>query len=202
MFRRKKDEAEKDGKDAENLAPPPLKPFSRKGTHAPAKPPPSAAYHPEVPRRTPPDIPGAPPRRLDRGLAGNGDSKRLMISRDISLSGEITSCDRLIVEGRAEVALTGAKTIDVTASGFFKGSAEVEEADIEGRFEGELTAYGLLTVRAGGSVSGVIRYGRIIIEAGGEISGDMQTLGGEGGGDEAPGDETPGNGEKPPARKK
>ena len=58
--------------------------------------------------------------------------------------------------------------------------ADVEEADISGRFEGELIARGRLVVRAGGRVQGKIRYGRIVIEQGGEISGDMQTLDDEG----------------------
>ena len=61
-------------------------------------------------------------------------------------------------------------------TGFFKGNVVVEEADISGRFEGELTVTSQLTVRAGGRVSGTIRYGKIVIEAGGEISGDMSAL--------------------------
>jgi cytoskeletal protein CcmA (bactofilin family) len=109
-------------------------------------------------------------------MVGDGDTKRLVIARDVCISGEITSCDRLIVEGRSEVSLPNARIIEVAPSGFFKGSADVEEADISGRFEGELIARDRLVVRAGGRINGTIRYGRIVIESGGEISGDMQTL--------------------------
>lgn len=184
MFRKKNDEssqaegASMSESGTENLSAPPLKPFSRKGTHAPAKPPTSPTYHPEIPRRSPPEIPGVAARRPDRGMAGDGDTKRLVIARDVCISGEITSCDRLIVEGRSEVSLPHARIIEVTPSGFFKGSADVEEADISGRFEGELIARDRLVVRAGGRINGTIRYGRIVIESGGEISGDMQTLDG------------------------
>ncbi|MFQ5763597.1 MAG: polymer-forming cytoskeletal protein [Rhodospirillales bacterium] len=184
MFRKKTDEPTKSpdspGKDgdADDTAAPPLKPFSSRGTHAPAKPPASAAFHPEVPRRPVPDIPGMAPRRLDRSIAADADSKKLVIGRDICLAGEITSCDKLMVEGRAEVQLSGARIIEVAPSGLFKGAADVEEADISGRYEGELIARGQLVVRTGGRISGTIRYGRIIIESGGEISGDMQTLDG------------------------
>ncbi len=182
MFRRKKDEPAKNEASPDNLegtgdlTAPPLKPFSRKGTHAPAKPPPSASFHPEMQRRAAPDIPGLPPRRVERSLSGDADSKRLLVGRDICLSGEITSCDHLVVEGRSEVVLSNARLIEVMPSGFFQGSADVEEADISGRFEGELTARDILIVRAGGRVNGTIRYGRIVIEQGGEISGDTQTL--------------------------
>jgi hypothetical protein len=73
MFRRKKDDPAKGAESTENLAAPPLKPFFGKGPHAPLKPPSSAAFHPDAPRRQPPDIPSPPLRRPDRGLAGNGD---------------------------------------------------------------------------------------------------------------------------------
>jgi cytoskeletal protein CcmA (bactofilin family) len=191
MFGKKKGDAGKPGSapdregGMDDIALPPLKPFSRKGSHAPAKPPTPTSFHPEVPRRSAPEIPGVPPRRLDRGISTDADSKRLVIGRDICLSGEITSCDRLVVEGRAEVSLQNARIIEVAPTGFFKGTADVEEADVSGRYEGELIVRDRLVVRAGGRISGTIRYGRIVIESGGEISGDMQTLeGSESGGGE------------------
>ena len=163
MFRKKKDEsAQAQGSSMSesgsgNLSAPPLKPFSRKGTHTPAKPPSSPTFHPEPPHRVPPEIPGVAARRSDRSIDDNGDTKRLVIARDVCISGEITSCDRLIVEGRLEVSLPHARIIEVAPSGFFKGSADVEEADISGRFEGELIARDRLVVRTSGSGRGEIR---------------------------------------------
>lgn len=176
MFGKKKDDVvANENEDA--MAAPPLKPFSRKGSHAASKPPSATTYQPEVPRRVP-DIAGVSPRRMERPMGNDGDSKRLVVGRDIRLSGEITACDKLVVEGHVEVSLPGARVIEVSQSGYFKGTADVEEADISGRFEGELIARDRLVVRAGGRISGTIRYGRIVIESGGEISGDMQTLDG------------------------
>jgi len=160
---------------------PPLKPFSRKGSHAPAKPPTATSFQPEIQRRVP-EIPGAPARRMDRPMgsvgtmSGDAESKRLVVGRDICLNGEITACDKLVVEGRVEVVLSNARVIEVSPTGFFKGSAEVDEADINGHYEGDLIARERLIVRAGGHIKGKVRYGRIVIESGGEISGDMQTL--------------------------
>ncbi len=179
MFGNKKDETGGSGGDAdkkpENLASPPLKPFSKKGSHAPTKPPTSTAFQPENQRRIP-EIPGGAMRRMDRPAFADSDSRRLIVGREICLSGEITACDKLIVEGRVEVNLSNARAIEVTVSGVFKGSADVEEADISGHFEGDLIARDRLIVRAGGHICGKVRYGRIVIESGGEISGDMQTL--------------------------
>ncbi|HER27378.1 MAG TPA: polymer-forming cytoskeletal protein [Rhodospirillales bacterium] len=118
----------------------------------------------------------APTSRADPSRHGEIDSKKLIVGRDICLNGEITSCERLIVEGRVEVSLSDARFIDVAPTGFFKGNADVREADISGRFDGELTASERLTVRAGGRISGSVRYGSIVIEPGGEVTGDMRPL--------------------------
>jgi cytoskeletal protein CcmA (bactofilin family) len=69
--------------------------------------------------------------------------------------------------------------MDIAESGLFKGSASIEEAEVRGRFEGNLTVRKRLLIRATGRVSGTIRYGQIEIECGGQISGDIQTDGGD-----------------------
>lgn len=97
-----------------------------------------------------------------------------MVGREIMLSGQITSCDRLIVEGRVEATLSDSKAIEIAESGYFKGSAEIDSADIAGSFEGNLTVRERITIRSTGRVTGQIRYGQIEIEAGGEIGGDIQ----------------------------
>lgn len=184
MFTKKNDEsgakpaeADKAPEAEDEIDAPPLKPFSRKGSHMPAKPPAGTSAQPDMPRR-PPDIPGGP-RRVERPRAGmdsSSDPKRLMVGRDICLKGEITACDKLVVEGQVEVTLPAARLIEVAPSGVFMGDADVEDADISGKFEGELTVRGRLIVRTGGRIEGKVRYGRIEIEQGGVISGDMQTL--------------------------
>jgi len=161
--------------DTDTGSAPPLKPFSKRGSHAPAKPPASSGHIPEFQRRGP-DLPSAPSRRIDRPRGADTESRRLIVGRDIQLNGEITACDKLVVEGHVQVTLPGARVLEISPSGFFKGAAEVDEADISGRFEGDLTARERLIVRSSGRIHGTVRYGRIVIESGGEIAGDMQTL--------------------------
>jgi cytoskeletal protein CcmA (bactofilin family) len=138
---------------------------------SPAKPASTPSARHDIPRRG-----IEPSRRYDRMRPSESESKKLTVGRDICLSGEITSCHRLVVEGRVEAALSDAHAIEIAPTGFFKGSAEVVEADISGLYEGELVARETLTVRSGGRINGTVRYGRIIIEAGGEISGDMRAI--------------------------
>lgn len=127
---------------------------------------------PDIPRRMA-ELPGAPRRAETRPEA---EGKKLIVGRDISLSGNITACERLIVEGSVEANLTDAIAIEVSETGSFKGSAEVEEAEIGGNFEGGLTVRKKLTVRSTGRIQGTVRYGRLVVELGGEISGTVEVL--------------------------
>jgi cytoskeletal protein CcmA (bactofilin family) len=121
---------------------------------------------PEMPRR--PGEPVAAPRRAD------GELRKLTVGREITLSGEINSCDLLVIEGSVEANLTNCRDIEIADGGLFKGEAAIEEAEIRGRFEGNLTVRKRLLIRASGRVVGTIRYGQIEIECGGQISGDIQ----------------------------
>lgn len=103
----------------------------------------------------------------------NPESKRLTVGREISLAGEITACEVLVVEGKVEASLVGSRLIEVAPGGLFKGSAVVESAEIAGRFEGALTVHDRLLVRATGHVSGSVKYRRLEVEQGGEIVGEM-----------------------------
>ena len=180
MFGKKNDQSKNESNvNGDDMASaPPLKPFSRKGSHAPSKPPTATSFQPEIKRRQPTN-PGTPSLITSHSpgrLGGDPDSSRLIIGRDIQLSGEITACEKLIVEGTVEVTIPNARVIEIAPSGHFTGTAKVDEAYISGRFDGELVANEKLIVREGGHVKGTVRYGSIVIESGGEISGDMQAL--------------------------
>jgi cytoskeletal protein CcmA (bactofilin family) len=100
--------------------------------------------------------------------------KRLIVGQGIKLKGEISACDRLIVEGHVEVTLNDTRTVEIKPSGRFIGSCEVEQAEISGTYEGDLTVRGRLTVHASGMVTGNIHYGEIELERGGRIAGELK----------------------------
>jgi cytoskeletal protein CcmA (bactofilin family) len=105
--------------------------------------------------------------------ASSGGTARLIVGAEIKLKGaEINDCDTLIVEGQVDASMTS-RVIEVTQTGLFRGKVQVDFAEIQGRFEGELTANKQLMIRSSGRVSGKIRYGTILIEEGGELSGDV-----------------------------
>ncbi len=59
----------------------------------------------------------------------------------------------------------------------FQGAVEISEADIAGRFLGELIVHGRLSVRATGKVEGKIQYGELAVEAGGTLDGEVRVSG-------------------------
>ncbi|MBX6323768.1 MAG: polymer-forming cytoskeletal protein [Rhodospirillaceae bacterium] len=111
-------------------------------------------------------------------MAGTGEvnTSKLIVGRDIILHGEIRACQNLVVEGRVEAALTDCRSIEIAASGVFKGSAHIQTADISGRFEGDLVVTNRLIVRSTGRIVGTIRYGQLEIERGGIVSGQIEVL--------------------------
>ena len=102
--------------------------------------------------------------------------RKLMVGNGISLTGEIEECHHLVVEGRVEAALKGAKVLDIQENGTFIGSVEIEEATIAGRFEGEITVNGRLTITQSGSITGTISYKELEIEAGATLEGKVSPI--------------------------
>ncbi len=109
------------------------------------------------------------PRQERREATPSGT---LLVGQAIKFKGQIEACQNLVVEGRVEAELT-AQALTVLKGGLFKGTAEVEKAEIEGTFEGTLTVHGPLSIKGSGKATGRIRYERISIEGGGEIAGDV-----------------------------
>ena len=110
------------------------------------------------------------------GTASDQDGKKLIVGKQIVLSGEIKACEKLIVEGRVEAALTDCHSISILPDGLFKGAASIDIADISGRFEGDLIVRQRLMLRATGHIAGNVRYGEVEIERGGVIAGDMRPI--------------------------
>ena len=105
--------------------------------------------------------------------APEGGSK-LTVGPNIKLKGvEITDCDTLVVEGMVEATMDS-RVIQIAQQGAFKGSAEIDIAEIRGVFDGNLTVRQKLVIYATGKVTGKIRYGKVVIEEGGQLSGDIE----------------------------
>ena len=98
---------------------------------------------------------------------------KLTVGPNIKLKGvEITDCDTLVVEGTVEATMNS-RVIQIAEQGAFKGSAEIEIAEIRGEFNGNLIVRQKLVIYATGKVTGTIRYGKLVVEEGGQLSGEI-----------------------------
>jgi cytoskeletal protein CcmA (bactofilin family) len=131
---------------------------------------------PALAERMPTAAPAPAPAPASAPLADDEDGaigKRLIVGKGIQLKGEITACDRLVVEGQVEVTMNATRALEIKPSGHFIGSCEVEEADVSGVYEGDLTVRRRLIVHANGRVKGKICYGELELERGGQIAGEL-----------------------------
>ncbi len=110
---------------------------------------------------------------------GGADERReakLVVGPQIKIKGvEISDCDTLVVEGRIEATLDS-RVLEITENGVFQGTIAVDNAEVHGRFEGELTVRKQLIIHSTGRVSGKIRYAKIKVDEGAELAGEIQML--------------------------
>ncbi|MFA5591776.1 MAG: polymer-forming cytoskeletal protein [Micavibrio sp.] len=146
----------------------------------------------QVPGRVPGAYPGAYPGATSFGqpsaaMANDpAAGRKLYIGQGITLSGEIEACDHLVVEGTVEAALKGASVLEIAEAGAYFGTVDIDEATIAGRFEGDLTVRGRLTVKTTGSITGSITYKELAIEAGATLDGKLSPLDAKAGGARRP----------------
>ena len=99
---------------------------------------------------------------------------KLTVGPNIKLRGvEITDCDTLVVEGTVEATMDS-RVIQIAQQGAFRGSADIDIAEIHGEFNGTLNVREKLVIFSTGKVTGKIRYGKLVVEEGGQLSGEIE----------------------------
>ena len=116
----------------------------------------------------------APSPAASSSTAGKpASTSRLTVGPHIKLKGvEITDCDTLVVEGSVQASMDS-RVMQIAEGGSFTGSAQIDEAEIRGDFDGQLTARHKLMLYATAKVKGQIRYGKLVMEEGAQLSGDV-----------------------------
>jgi cytoskeletal protein CcmA (bactofilin family) len=99
------------------------------------------------------------------------ERRTMVVGGGVSLSAEISFCDRLVIKGYVEASLHECRELEISTTGLFKGNAKVMNAEISGRFEGDLFVRKRLLIRASGYVAGSITYEELEIECGGRVTG-------------------------------
>jgi cytoskeletal protein CcmA (bactofilin family) len=92
--------------------------------------------------------------------------ERNVIAKNSTFVGEITSDGDFRIDGVLEGTLKTKGRVIIGAEGFIKGTVEATNADIEGKFSGQLSVANTLTIKATSNTSGDVIVGKLSIEPG------------------------------------
>ena len=92
--------------------------------------------------------------------------ERNVIAKNSTFVGEISSDGDFRVDGILEGTLKTKGKVIIGVDGFIKGTIEATNAEIEGKFSGQLSIANILTIKATANISGDIVVGKLSIEPG------------------------------------
>ena len=98
------------------------------------------------------------------------DKKRVMeinvVAKNTSIVGDIKSEGDFRVDGTLEGTLKTLGRVIIGVDGLRKGNIEATNADIQGKFSGQLLVSKTLTVKATATISGEVSIGKLSVEPG------------------------------------
>ena len=92
--------------------------------------------------------------------------ERNVLSKNTKTIGDLTSEGDFRIDGVLEGTLTTKGRVIIGLDGSITGKIFCENADIEGRFSGELKVNKMLTIKATASISGDVVLGKLSVEPG------------------------------------
>lgn len=92
--------------------------------------------------------------------------ERNVIAKKSTFVGDVTSEGDFRIDGVLEGTLKTKGRVIIGVEGVIKGNVEAENADIEGKFSGQLLVANTLTIKATANISGDVIIGKLSIEPG------------------------------------
>ena len=102
----------------------------------------------------------------DKKPQKNKVMERNVVAKNTTIVGDIKSDGDFRIDGTLEGTLTTDGRVIIGADGFIKGKVEATNADIEGRFSGELLVSNTLTIKTTADISGNVVIGKLSVEPG------------------------------------
>ena len=102
----------------------------------------------------------------DKKPQKNKIMERNVIAKNATIVGDIKSDGDFRIDGSLEGTLTTDGRVIIGTNGFIKGKVEATNADIEGKFSGELLVSNTLTIKATADISGNVVVGKLSVEPG------------------------------------
>ncbi|WGH74732.1 polymer-forming cytoskeletal protein [Tenacibaculum tangerinum] len=93
-------------------------------------------------------------------------AERNIIGKNTKIIGEIISDGDFRIDGTLDGTIQTKGRVVVGSSGFIKGKVECANADVEGKFSGELFVSNTLTVKSSANINGDVVIGKLSVEPG------------------------------------
>ena len=97
-------------------------------------------------------------------------SERNIIGKNTSILGDVISEGDFRIDGKVEGTIKTKGRVIIGKSGNVSGKIECNNADIEGKFSGELIVSSLLTLKATATISGEVVISKLSVEPGAEFN--------------------------------
>jgi len=96
-----------------------------------------------------------------------------VIGRAITIRGNLSGGEDLLVEGRIEGTVTLKNHLSIEGTGVVEADIDVQDLTVRGEMKGDITAAQSVSVMANARVMGNIRAPRVIIEDGARFRGHI-----------------------------
>ncbi|WP_299105433.1 polymer-forming cytoskeletal protein [uncultured Tenacibaculum sp.] len=93
-------------------------------------------------------------------------SERNIIGQNTTITGDIISEGDFRIDGTLDGTIKTDGRVIIGQSGFIKGKVECTNADVEGKFSGELAVTNTLTVKSSANINGDVIIGKLSVEPG------------------------------------
>jgi len=102
----------------------------------------------------------------DKKPQKNKVMERNVVAKNTTIVGDIKSDGDFRIDGTLEGTLITDGRVIIGTNGFIKGKVEATNADIEGKFSGELLVSNTLTIKTTADISGTVVIGKLSVEPG------------------------------------
>jgi cytoskeletal protein CcmA (bactofilin family) len=107
---------------------------------------------------------------LEKKVIAPLSSERNVVGKNTSIVGDVNSEGDFRIDGSVEGTVKTAGRVVIGALGSVIGKIVCENADVEGKFSGELLVNNLLTLKATAKISGEVVINKLLVEPGAEFN--------------------------------
>ena len=103
--------------------------------------------------------------------------ERNIIGKNTSIIGDVISEGDFWIDGKVEGTIKTTGRVVIGKAGSINGKVTCDNADIEGKFSGELIVNNLLTLKATATISGDVIISKLSVEPGAEFNASCSMKG-------------------------